>query len=215
MGPPLLRAYYGHASCLAGMLVWGGRRWGFERAMADSEMNFVAATSKTFDHPTHGSMRGPQVSDEAAAAAAQKSLLLAADPLTGEPMDRSGRGKWEHDDREGEASGQYRPLTNAELRRLQGGGGRGGDGGGMGMRSETEGAREARMAAAVAAAAAAAGVTGGHGSLERGGGSAGFDDDTAAERRDRKHRRRSRSRSRSHSGERRRHKSSRKRSRSR
>ncbi|KAL8443616.1 hypothetical protein Emed_006697 [Eimeria media] len=191
-GGPLLRASPGRASCVT--------------TGADGEMNFVAATSKTFDHPTHGSMRGPQVDDEAAAAAAQKSLLLAADPLTGEPMDRSGRGKWEHDDREGETSGQHRPLTNAELRRLQGGGR--GDGAGVGMRSETEGAREARMAAAVAAAAAAAGG-------DRGGGSAGFDDDAAAERRDKKHRRRSRSRSRSHSGERRRHKSSRKRSRSR
>ncbi|KAL8271502.1 hypothetical protein Esti_004537 [Eimeria stiedai] len=181
-----------------------------EELIADGEVNFVAATSKTFDHPTHGSMRGPQVSDEAAAAAAaaQKSLLLAADPLTGEPMDRSGRGRWEHDDREGEPSGQHRPLTNAELRRLQG---RAGDGSGVGMRSETEGAREARMAAAAAAAAAAAGVHGG----ERGGSTAGFDEDAAAEKREKKHRRRSRSRSRSLSGERRKHKSTRKRSRSR
>ncbi|KAL8424457.1 hypothetical protein Efla_001059 [Eimeria flavescens] len=186
-----------------------------EELLADGEMNFVAATSKTFAHPTHGSMRAPQEGDDSSGPSASKALLLAADPLTGEPLDRSGRGRWDHDERDDNTSGPQRALTNAELRRLQGGGRAGGDAGG-GMRSEAEGAREARVAAAVAAAVAGSKSSSSNQGAADCGAGVEAEAAAAADKRERKHRKRSsRSRSRSHSGERRRHRSGRKRSRSR
>lgn len=170
-------------------------------------MNFVAATSKTFDHPTHGSLRGAQQSE--GEGGGSKALLLAADPLTGEPLDRNSKGHWNHDEREDKL---HNTLTNADVRRMHGhqrfeGGG---------MRSETEGAREARMAAAVSAAAGSSSKNNSHSSGDWGSSSSSSHAAETSERRDReRHKKKSRSRSRSRSGERRRHKSSRKRSRSR
>ena len=165
---------------------------------ADGEMNFVAATNKTFDHPTHGSMRTGQDPDEA-----QKSLLRNVDPLTGEPLDRNSKGHWLHDERD---DNTHNTLTNADLRRMHGQQ----RGGGGGMRSETEGAREARMAAAVAAAASSS-KNNSSGDWGSGGSYAGPNETDRKGR----HKKRSRSRSRSRSGERRRHRGGRKRSRSR
>ncbi|CDI84286.1 RNA recognition motif-containing protein, putative [Eimeria acervulina] len=78
-----------------------------EDLMAEGEMNFVAATDKTFDHPTHGSLRtghGLEDSGAAAAAATSRNLLQQADPLTGEPLERSARGNWLHDDERAQES---------------------------------------------------------------------------------------------------------------
>lgn len=172
-----------------------------EELMADGEMNFVAATSKTFDHPTHGSLRAGTHDGEGFST--QKSLLAGADPLTGEPLSSSRGGHWLHDEREENGRSN---LTNAEIRRMQGH--QRGEGGGM--RSETEGAREARMAAAVAAAAGSSSRnTNSHSGGDWGNSSYGDSD-----WKDRHHNR-GRSRSRSHSGERRKHRSGRRRSRSR
>ncbi|OEH75205.1 RNA recognition motif-containing [Cyclospora cayetanensis] len=97
-----------------------------EDLMADGEMNFVAATNKTFDHPTHGSLRTGHGHDETPS----NTLLSNVDPLTGEPLDRNPKGHWLHDDREENRSYAF---TNADIRRVHGQ-----SKGGGGMRSETE-----------------------------------------------------------------------------
>lgn len=179
-----------------------------EELLADGEMNFVAATNKTFDHPTHGSLRTGQDPDDA-----HKSLLHNADPMTGEPLDRNPKGHWLHDERD---DNTRNTLTNADIRRMHGQQRGAAGAGGGGMRSETEGAREARIAAAVAAAAAAGSShksSSGY-SADRGSGGGGYAPTSEVDRKER-HKKKSRSRSRSRSPERRRHRSGRKRSRSR
>lgn len=182
-----------------------------EELMADGEMNFVAATSKTFDHPTHGSLRAGGAAE--GESPTQKSLLAQVHPLTGEPLDRNSRGNWLHDEREENGRSN---LTNADVRRMQGGQHRMTERGG-GMRSDAEAAREARMAAAVAATASSSSNrnanshTGGDWGTSNSSG--GFN--TAESDRKDRHSKRGRQRSRSHSEDRRRHRSGRRRSRSR